>query len=41
MTFFTLSNADIDFLEWEFKQKIYTTKEAILTTKGIELVEKK
>ena len=41
MIFLTLSGANVDFLNWEFRRKIYTTKEALLTTRCIELVGKK
>ena len=41
MLFHILSNADIDFLDWKLQWRIYTTKEALPTTRRIELVEKK
>ena len=41
MLFLTLSNIDVDFSGWELRWRIYTTKEAVLTTKRIELVDKK
>ena len=41
MPFLTLSDADIDFLGRKLWWKIYTNKEALLTTKYVELVGKK
>ena len=41
MPFLTLSDADIDFLDQEIRWRIYTTKEALPTTKCVELVGKK
>lgn len=41
ISFLTLSGIDVDFLERELKQRTYTTKKALSTTKGIKLVEKK
>ena len=41
MSFFPLSGANIDFLDWELRWKTYTTKEALLTTRYVELVGKK
>ena len=41
MSFLTLSGADVDFLGRELRWKTYTTKEAPLTTRRIELVGKK
>ena len=41
MLFLTLSSANIDFLDWKFYWRIYTTKKAFLTNRHIELVEKK
>ena len=39
--FFTLSNVDVDFLDWELRWETYTTEKALLTTRHIELVVKK
>ena len=39
--FLTVSDADIDFLGRELRWRTYTTKEALPTTKRIELLEKK
>ena len=39
--FLTLSGADIDFLNWEFRWRTYTTKKALPTTRRVELVGKK
>lgn len=41
MLFLTLSNAKINFLEWELNWNLYTTIEALLTIKQVELVRKK
>ena len=41
MPFLTLSNADIQCKEKELTWKTYTTAEALLTTKRIELINKK
>ena len=41
MFFLTLSSADIDFLGRELRWKTYTTKEAFLTIRHVELVGKK
>ena len=41
MFFLTLSGADIDFSAWELWWRTYTTKEAFLTIKHVELVGKK
>ena len=41
MPFFTLSGADVDFLGRELRWRIYTTKEALLTTRRVKLVGKK
>ena len=41
MSFPTLSDADVDFLSWKLRWRIYTTKEALPTTQSIELVGKK
>ena len=40
MPFLTLSGADVDFLDWELRWKTYTTREALLTTRHVKLVEK-
>ena len=39
--FLTLSGADVDFLNWEPWWRTYTTKEALPTTRCVELVGKK
>ena len=39
--FLTLSGVDVDFLRRELGWRTYTTKEAILTTRRVELVDKK
>ena len=39
--FLTLSGADVDFLDWDLRWRIYTTEEALPTTKCVELVGKK
>lgn len=39
--FFILSNTEINFLELELNQRLYTTIEALSTTKLVKLVEKK
>ena len=41
MLFLTLSSANIDFLDCELWWKTYITQKALLTTKRIELVERK
>ena len=41
MPFFTLNGADVNFLGRELRWRTYTTKEALATTKHIELVNKK
>ena len=41
MPFLTLSGADVDFLVWELRWRTYTTEEALLTTRRVELVGKK
>ena len=41
MLFLTLSGADINFLDRDLQWRIYTTKEALLTTRRVELVGKK
>ena len=41
MPFLTLSNADVDFLGRELRWRTYITKEALPTTRHIELVGKK
>ena len=41
MSFLTLSNADVDFLDWELWWRTYITKEALLTIKCVKLVRKK
>ena len=39
--FLTLSNADVQFVEKEFIWRSYTTAKALLTTKRVELINKK
>ena len=41
MPFLTLSGADVDFFERELRWRTYTTKEALSTTRRVELVGKK
>ena len=41
MLFLTLSGADIDFLGRELRWKTYSTEEAFLTTRCVELVSNK
>ena len=41
MPFLTLSGADVDFLDRELRWRIYTTEEALPTTRHVELVGKK
>ena len=41
MLFLTLSNADIQFNKKEFTWKSYSTAKAMLTTKQVELIDKK
>ena len=41
MPFLTFSSADVDFLDRELRWKTYTTKEALPTTRRVELVKKK
>ena len=41
MLFFILNGADVNFLVWKLRWKIYTTKKALSTTKHVELVGKK
>ena len=41
MPFLTLSNADVDFSGRDLRWRIYTTKEALPTTKRVKLVGKK
>ena len=41
MLFLTLSDADVDFLDWELWWRTYTTKEALPTIRRAELVGKK
>ena len=40
MSFLTLSNADIQFVEKELIWRSYTTAEALSTTKYVELIDK-
>ena len=39
--FLTLSNANVDFLDWDLRWRSYTTNRALLTIKHIKLVGKK
>ena len=39
--FLTLSGAIIDFSSWKLRQRTYITKEALLITRYVELVDKK
>ena len=41
MSFLTLSDTNVDFLNRELRWKIYTFKKAPLTTRHVELMEKK
>ena len=41
MPFLTLSNVDIQFAEKELTWRIYTTKDPLLTTRRVELIDKK
>ena len=41
MSFYTLSDADVDFLGRDLRWRTYTTKEALPTTRRIKLVGKK
>ena len=41
MPFFTLSNADVQFVEKELTLRTYTTAEVLPTTKRVELIDKK
>ena len=41
MPFLTFTNADVQFVEKELIWKSYTTAEALLTTKQVELINKK
>ena len=41
MFFHTLSGANVDFLGWKLRWKTHTTKEALPTTRRVELVGKK
>lgn len=41
MFFLTLSNINIDFLNWELWWRTYTTQKTLLTTRSIELMGKK
>ena len=41
MPFFTLSNADVQFVEKELTWRTYTTAKALPTTKRVELINKK
>ena len=39
--FFTLSNTDVDFLDWELRWRTYITKEVFSTIRHVKLVSKK
>ena len=39
--FLTLTDADVDFLDWELWWRIYTTKKALPTTKHVKIMGKK
>ena len=41
MSFLTFSNADIQFAKKKLTWRLYTAVEALLTTKWVELIEKK
>ena len=41
MFFLTLSNIDVDFLDWELWWRIYTIQKAVSTSKCVKLMEKK
>ena len=41
MLFLTLSDANIDFLDWELRWRIYTTEKIFPTTKRIKVIRKK
>ena len=41
MSFLTLSDADIDFLDRELRWRIYTIEKTLPTIEPVELVEKK
>ena len=41
MLFLTLSGTDVDFLDWKFRRRTYTTKEALPTIRRVKLVGKK
>ena len=41
MPFLALSNADVQFIEKELTWRAYTTAKALLTTKRVELIDKK
>ena len=41
MSFLSLSDTDVDFSGWKLRWRTYTTKEALLTIRHIELVGKK
>ena len=41
MPFLTLSSVNIDFSDWELRWRTYTTKEALPTSKCVELMGKK
>lgn len=41
MLFFTLSNVEINFMDWELNWKLYIIVEVLATTKEIKLIKKK
>ena len=41
MLFFTLSGINVDFLGWKLRSRTYITKKTLLTTRHVELVDKK
>ena len=41
MLFLTMSNTDIDFQAWNLQWKSYMTGDILLTTRQVELIEKK
>ena len=41
MSFLTISNADVNFQAWNLQWRSYITGDVLLTTKQVELIEKK
>lgn len=41
MLFLTLSNADVQFVEWKLTWRLYTPAKALPTIKQVELINKK